>query len=356
MDATSPAKRRALAPLDANAISPKPTLSYKASQQKLQLPPRGPLGLKRPLHSVGLSENVPVKKQCQEPQPQSQQQQQQQQQQQSRLTSAAERLRPVALRATATGREECGALDGETLSTTRRPSDRHQDQQQQQQQQQQSQSQPRPGTLRQPRSVSPDASSVFDNSVTETSHDTSQDTTITEPDATQQGSAYQPYIMRPRRTTQPMPREEARKKAEILRLRLGLASYKLQTGQTDVPLERLQVKPVPGGRLRRTTSSLSTATTTSTGPAQAQSSQNSGEGGDRNDADTRDRPFGPNPRRIAMPSRMVRMSHLNRMRGASPVKGSLPPSDAQERRQPGVEGEERPANSTPKRWGGHSAA
>ena len=29
-------------------------------------------------------------------------------------------------------------------------------------------------------------------------------------------------------------------KAEILRLRLGLASYKVRTGQTDVPLERLQ--------------------------------------------------------------------------------------------------------------------
>lgn len=35
-------------------------------------------------------------------------------------------------------------------------------------------------------------------------------------------------------------------KAEILRLRLGLASYKLRTGQTDVPLERLQIKPIPG--------------------------------------------------------------------------------------------------------------
>lgn len=36
------------------------------------------------------------------------------------------------------------------------------------------------------------------------------------------------------------------KKAEILRLRLGLANYKVRTGQTDVPLERLQVRPIPG--------------------------------------------------------------------------------------------------------------
>ena len=34
-------------------------------------------------------------------------------------------------------------------------------------------------------------------------------------------------------------------KAQILRLRLGLANYKLRTGQTDVPLAEL--KPVHGG-------------------------------------------------------------------------------------------------------------
>jgi hypothetical protein len=34
-------------------------------------------------------------------------------------------------------------------------------------------------------------------------------------------------------------------KAEILRLRLGLASYKLRTGQTTVPLADLQVRPLP---------------------------------------------------------------------------------------------------------------
>lgn len=34
-------------------------------------------------------------------------------------------------------------------------------------------------------------------------------------------------------------------RAEILRLRLGLASYKLRTGQTSVPLANLQAKPLP---------------------------------------------------------------------------------------------------------------
>lgn len=32
----------------------------------------------------------------------------------------------------------------------------------------------------------------------------------------------------------------------MLRLRLGLASYKVKTGQTEVPLERLQRKPLVG--------------------------------------------------------------------------------------------------------------
>ncbi|KAG7138482.1 hypothetical protein HYQ46_008321 [Verticillium longisporum] len=43
----------------------------------------------------------------------------------------------------------------------------------------------------------------------------------------------------------PLTREQAREKAQILRLRLGLANYKLRTGQADVPLERLQRRPVP---------------------------------------------------------------------------------------------------------------
>lgn len=34
-------------------------------------------------------------------------------------------------------------------------------------------------------------------------------------------------------------------KAEILRLRLGLASYKFRTGQTTIPLADLQRRPIP---------------------------------------------------------------------------------------------------------------
>ncbi|QPH02296.1 hypothetical protein C2857_006505 [Epichloe festucae Fl1] len=62
---------------------------------------------------------------------------------------------------------------------------------------------------------SPSTSSIFDTSAAE--GDASWATTTTEPDT----------------------------KAEILRLRLGLASYKLRTGQTGVPLADLQHKPLP---------------------------------------------------------------------------------------------------------------
>ncbi|KAI1637659.1 hypothetical protein F4809DRAFT_640326 [Biscogniauxia mediterranea] len=102
-----------------------------------------------------------------------------------------------------------------------------------------------PEDMKRERSGSPteagDSSSIFDNSVI----DTSQDTTITEPDA----DALAPPLLvapPPPRQRPAMTREEARQKAEILRLRLGLASYKVRTGQTDVPLERLKLKPLPG--------------------------------------------------------------------------------------------------------------
>lgn len=41
-------------------------------------------------------------------------------------------------------------------------------------------------------------------------------------------------------------------KAEILKLRLSLATYKVKTNQTDVPLDRLQIRPVPGMTRRHT--------------------------------------------------------------------------------------------------------
>ncbi|KAK3692501.1 hypothetical protein B0T22DRAFT_15497 [Podospora appendiculata] len=108
------------------------------------------------------------------------------------------------------------------------------------------------------RSSSPTASSVFDNSAI----DTSQVTTLTEPDAEHAPAAAPapPAVPIPtvdaaspaqRRSTPRLTREEAREKAEILRLRLGLANYKVRTGQTDVPLEQLQVRHLPDGFQRR---------------------------------------------------------------------------------------------------------
>lgn len=82
-------------------------------------------------------------------------------------------------------------------------------------------------------SASPEPSSIFDSSAI----DTSQVTCTTEPDADALVQSPPRLSHRPTIT-----REEARQKAETLRLRLGLAGYKLRTGQVDVPLERLQVR------------------------------------------------------------------------------------------------------------------
>lgn len=57
-------------------------------------------------------------------------------------------------------------------------------------------------------------------------------------------------------------------RAEILRLRLGLASYKVRTGQISVPLADLQAKPIP-----RTFSLASPAVEVSSSPQQTQEPQ-----------------------------------------------------------------------------------
>ncbi|KAK4038467.1 hypothetical protein C8A01DRAFT_37592 [Parachaetomium inaequale] len=105
------------------------------------------------------------------------------------------------------------------------------------------------GTTRH-RSASPDTPSVFDNSAV----DNSQVTILTEPDVTGPApapvAAAAPPLPAPRaRPT--LTREQAREKAEILRLRLGLASYKVRTGQTDVPLDRLEATLAAGARRAR---------------------------------------------------------------------------------------------------------
>ncbi|KAF7549428.1 hypothetical protein G7Z17_g6388 [Cylindrodendrum hubeiense] len=90
------------------------------------------------------------------------------------------------------------------------------------------------------RSDSPDTSSLFDTSA----NDASWATTTTEPDsapATAAAALERIPFTRPRALT----REQAREKAEILRLRLSLANYKVRTGQTSIPLDDLQRRPMP---------------------------------------------------------------------------------------------------------------
>ena len=113
------------------------------------------------------------------------------------------------------------------------------------------------------RTHSPDASSVFD---AEGQEDATWVTTATEPDV----GAMVPVVVaaRPPPPRVVLTREQAREvrfpdtilgiestkrltdgvgkqKVEILRLRLGLASYKLRTGQVSVPLADLQARPLP---------------------------------------------------------------------------------------------------------------
>ncbi|ATY60993.1 cyclin-dependent kinase [Cordyceps militaris] len=91
------------------------------------------------------------------------------------------------------------------------------------------------------RTHSPDASSVFDASGAE---DATWVTTATEPEFVGGGAP----AMNPATTRTPpraLTREQTREKVEILRLRLGLASYKLRTGQVEVPLADLQPRPLP---------------------------------------------------------------------------------------------------------------
>ncbi|KAH7162311.1 hypothetical protein B0J13DRAFT_535624 [Dactylonectria estremocensis] len=90
------------------------------------------------------------------------------------------------------------------------------------------------------RSDSPETSSLFDTSA----NDASWATTTTEPDsapATAAAALERIPFTRPRALT----REQAREKAEIIRLRLSLANYKVRTGQTSVPLADLQRRPMP---------------------------------------------------------------------------------------------------------------
>ncbi|KAI0527882.1 hypothetical protein F5B22DRAFT_640858 [Xylaria bambusicola] len=117
-----------------------------------------------------------------------------------------------------------------------------------------------------PRSISPEDSSLFDNSTIENS----QVTVISEPDIE---TTVAPAATENRPRQGSMTREEARQKVEILRLRLGLASYKVKTNQTDVPLERLQKRPIPGRVTKKTPTKQIPPTTTLSSTLQATSVQ-----------------------------------------------------------------------------------
>ncbi|KAI1754336.1 hypothetical protein F4782DRAFT_51760 [Xylaria castorea] len=198
MNTTSPSKRRALAPVDANTRSPLGVSRLPPS--KLDLPKSKmalgtnlvePSTLKRPIEQEGDRE--------------------------TQSSAKKRRLSDVRTEPHSPRNERLVLKD---VNNTQRP-----------------------------RSVSPEDSSLFDNSTI----DNSQVTAISEPDV---DTTTTPPVAKNRPRLGSMTREEARQKAEILRLRLGLASYKVRTNQADVPLERLQVRPLPGrspGRfLRRT--------------------------------------------------------------------------------------------------------
>lgn len=103
------------------------------------------------------------------------------------------------------------------------------------------------------RSPSIETSSLFDTSA----GDASWATAPTEAD-TATAAADTPLVAtRPRAMT----REQAREKAEILRLRLGLAGYKLRTGQTTIPLSKLQHRPLPPATTTTTTRKRASTTT-----------------------------------------------------------------------------------------------
>ncbi|RBQ86804.1 hypothetical protein VDGD_09782 [Verticillium dahliae] len=219
----SPTKRRALAPLDANASSPGTAAAFSLKPQPAApAAARSPLkasmglfstgapaGLKRPLQEVvsRVDENGPAKKLCQDPAAEGEQRP-------SRRSLPSSPRREASIEAE---REKTVMPKTTATTTPEHPS------------------QEPLGT----RSASPAVSSVFDASIASNAHD---DTAMTDPELAQQAVA----ALGPRPVVAaPLTRAQAREKAQILRLRLGLANYKLRTGQADVPLERLQRRPVP---------------------------------------------------------------------------------------------------------------
>ncbi|KEY64842.1 hypothetical protein S7711_08850 [Stachybotrys chartarum IBT 7711] len=180
MEATSPTKRRALAPMDANATLSSPKTHLKATPSK---------SLAAPTAAATAS-----------------------------MASAATRS---PLRQVLDGKKRAALDESSTSSPAPKKTCLEREEE---------------DVVNRSRSQSVDSSSIFDSSA----GDASWATAATDPDSAA-AAAPRPTITRPRALT----REQAREKAEILRLRLGLASYKLRTGQTTVPLADLQVRPLP---------------------------------------------------------------------------------------------------------------
>ncbi|KAF4511443.1 hypothetical protein G6O67_003242 [Ophiocordyceps sinensis] len=99
-------------------------------------------------------------------------------------------------------------------------------------------------------SHSPDASSVFDASWATMTTTTTVAAPV-EPDGVDGAASWAVTAAAAAAPAQRLTREQAREKVEILRLRLGLASYKLRTGQTAIPLADLQPRPLPPRRTVR---------------------------------------------------------------------------------------------------------
>ncbi|KAI1134916.1 hypothetical protein F5Y05DRAFT_396962 [Hypoxylon sp. FL0543] len=204
---TSPSKRRVLAPIDANSSSPAAVLKLEACKVQ-HLNQVNSSSMKRSLDS----EPVRQGPQCQLVQPAKKQRTSVDGFTQSVVEDGGHSL----------GRDSHRSQDGNSCD---HDSDAD----------------------RQPSEPPDEDSSIFDNSAI----DTSQATTITEPDADVAALA----APVPPRRQRAMTLEEARIKVETLRLRLSLANYKVRTGQTDLPLDQLKIKPLPGsskpGRDRR---------------------------------------------------------------------------------------------------------
>ncbi|KAJ9134448.1 hypothetical protein NKR23_g10130 [Pleurostoma richardsiae] len=207
----SPSKRRALAPLSVNAPSPNSKAHLKQGKQ----PTASPLKLHRdvrPLFAAEVSSDP--KKRTLAPagndlQPAKK----------PRLEEPASALRRSMAEANLTVVEDCEEVSPDNSQTARQ------------------------------QSASPDASSIFDSSGLDSTLDTSQATAVTEPDM-EGADVFSLASLPPLQPRRIPTREESRQKAEIIKLRLTLASYKLRTGQADVPLEQLQMRPYPSAGRR----------------------------------------------------------------------------------------------------------